>query len=70
MSPVVEPKGSGNKPKTTATASLRLPLEMLAELDAVAKETGRSRNDVAVRLLRFALDAHHNEPNTPKKPKR
>ena len=38
--------------------SLRLPQGMVQELEQVAVEAGRSRNEAIVQLLRYALDAH------------
>ena len=36
--------------------SLRLPREMLKVIDEVAKETGRTRNEILVLSMEFALD--------------
>ena len=36
--------------------SLRLPREMLAVVDRAAAETGRSRNEILLLSLEFALD--------------
>lgn len=35
--------------------SMRLPVDMLVELDRVAKETGRTRNEIMLLSLEFAL---------------
>lgn len=35
--------------------SMRLPANMLAEIDRVAKETGRTRNEIMQICLEFAL---------------
>ena len=35
--------------------SLRLPVDMLVEVDRVAKETGRTRNEIMLLSLEFAL---------------
>ena len=40
----------------TSVISLRLPKEMLAVIDRVAQETGRTRNEIIVKSLEFALD--------------
>ncbi len=40
----------------TAVISLRLPKEMLSIIDRVAQETGRTRNEIIVRSMEFALD--------------
>ena len=36
--------------------SLRLPREMLTVIDRAAEETGRSRNEILLLSLEFALD--------------
>ncbi len=36
--------------------SMRLPKDMLAEIDRVAAETGRTRNEILFLSLEFALD--------------
>lgn len=36
--------------------SMRLPMDMLAEIDRVAKETGRTRNEIMQLSLEFALE--------------
>ena len=36
--------------------SMRLPSDMLMELDRVAKETGRTRNEIMQLSLEFALE--------------
>ena len=35
--------------------SMRLPVDMLVEVDRVAKETGRTRNEIMLLSLEFAL---------------
>ena len=35
--------------------SMRLPVDMLVEVDRVAKETGRTRNEIMQLSLEFAL---------------
>ena len=35
--------------------SMRLPVDMLVELDRVAKDTGRTRNEIMQLCLEFAL---------------
>ena len=39
----------------TTVISMRLPKDMLAELDKVAAATGRTRNDILTMGLEFAL---------------
>ena len=36
--------------------SLRLPIDMLVEVDRVARETGRTRNEIMQICLEFALE--------------
>lgn len=36
--------------------SMRIPKDMLKEIDAVAAETGRPRNEILTTSLEFALD--------------
>lgn len=36
--------------------SMRLPMDMLVELDRVAKDTGRTRNEIMQLCLEFALE--------------
>ena len=40
----------------TAVISLRLPVELVATLDEIAKVTGRTRNDIMQRCLEFSID--------------
>lgn len=40
----------------SAVISLRLPKDMLAVIDRVAAETGRTRNEILVLSMEFALD--------------
>ena len=40
----------------TSVISLRLPKEMLAVIDRVAQETGRTRNEIIVKSMEYALD--------------
>jgi hypothetical protein len=39
----------------TAVVSMRMPKNMLADIDMVATETGRTRNDILMMSLEFAL---------------
>ena len=36
--------------------SMRLPIDMLVEVDRVVKETGRTRNEIMQLCLEFALE--------------
>lgn len=40
----------------TSVVTLRLPVELLEKVDKVADETGRTRNDVIIKCLDFAID--------------
>lgn len=40
----------------TSVISIRLPDELVRTIDAVAEETGRTRNEVIQKSLAFALD--------------
>lgn len=40
----------------SAVISLRLPKDMLAEIDRVSQETGRTRNEILVLSMEYALD--------------
>lgn len=40
----------------TSVISLRLPIELVNTLDELAKETGRTRNDIMQRCLEFSID--------------
>ena len=40
----------------TTVISLRLPKEMLKEIDRIAAETGRTRNEILVLSMEYALD--------------
>lgn len=43
------------------TTSMRLSEAMVRRLDAISDETGRSRNEVIVLLLTFAIEQHEKE---------
>ena len=40
----------------TSVVSLRMPNELIAKLDAICEKTGRTRNDLIIKSLDFALD--------------
>ena len=40
----------------TSVVSVRLPKEMLAEIDNVAERTGRTRSEIMLLSLEFALE--------------
>ncbi len=40
----------------TSVISLRLPVELVATLDEIAKTTGRTRNDIMQKCLEFSID--------------
>ena len=42
--------------KETAVVSARLPLDMIADLDRVASDTGRNRNEIIAICLEYAME--------------
>ena len=50
---VIRPHKFGGE---TSVISLRLPKEMLAVIDQVANDTGRTRNEILVMSMEFALE--------------
>lgn len=40
----------------TSVVSARLPVDMIKELDKIAENTGRNRNEIVTLCLEFALD--------------
>ena len=40
----------------TTVISMRMPKDMLRDIDAVAAKTGRTRNDILMLSMEFALD--------------
>lgn len=40
----------------TSVVSLRMPVDLIEKIEAVAEKTGRARNDVIIRLIDFGLD--------------
>jgi predicted DNA-binding protein len=50
---IIKPHRFGGE---TAVISLRLPKEMLSVIDQVASETGRTRNEILVMSMEYALD--------------
>ena len=40
----------------TAVVSMRMPKDMLADIDAIATKTGRTRNEIMMLSLEFALE--------------
>ena len=49
----ITPKKYGGE---TSVISMRLPKDMLRDIDAVAEETGRTRNEILLLSMEFALD--------------
>ena len=49
----ITPKKYGGE---TSVISLRLPKDMLRDIDTVAEETGRTRNEILLLSMEFALD--------------
>lgn len=50
---VIKPQKYGGE---TSVVSMRMPKKMLADIDTVANETGRTRNDILMMSIEFALD--------------
>ena len=40
----------------TSVVSARLPIELVKDVDRIAKETGRTRNEILILCLEFSLD--------------
>ena len=40
----------------TSVVSARLPNELIKDLDSIAEETGRNRNEIIMICLEFAID--------------
>lgn len=40
----------------TSVVSMRMPKNMLADIDVVANETGRTRNEILMMSIEFALE--------------
>ena len=40
----------------SAIVSMRIPKELLSEIDTVADETGRTRNELLTKFIEFSLD--------------
>lgn len=50
---IVEPKKYKSE---TSVVSARLPIDMIKEIDRVVEETGRTRNELIIMFLEFALE--------------
>lgn len=50
---VIEPHKYGGE---TSVISMRMPKEMLEDIDKVAAETGRTRNEILMLSIEFALE--------------
>ena len=50
---IIKPHKYGGE---TTVISMRLPKEMLSVIDRVATETGRTRNEILVMSLEYALE--------------
>jgi metal-responsive CopG/Arc/MetJ family transcriptional regulator len=65
MSPgVVTPK---EKVEYAPQTSVRMTKALLAQVDAIARETGRSRNAAIIQLLEFAVEEHLKGGKKPRK---
>lgn len=56
---VIQPQKYGGE---TSVVSMRMPKNMLADIDVVANKTGRTRNEILMMSIEFALE--HMEINT------
>lgn len=50
---IIQPHRYGGE---SSVISIRLPKDMLAIIDRVAAETGRTRNEIVVTSMEYALD--------------
>ena len=50
---IIQPHRYGGE---SSVISLRLPKDMLADIDRVAADTGRTRNEILVLSMEFALE--------------
>lgn len=50
---IIQPQKYG---KETLVTSVRMPKDMLAIIDKTAAKTGRTRNEILILCLEFALD--------------
>lgn len=50
---IIEPHRYGGE---TSVISMRMPKEMLGDIDKVAAETGRTRNEILMLSIEFALE--------------
>ena len=50
---VIQPQKYGGE---TSVVSMRMPKNMLADIDKVAAETGRTRNEIMMLSMEFALE--------------
>jgi hypothetical protein len=54
-----EPRKKREKKKQRPPLAVRLPDQMLEELNGIAESTSKPRNAIVVTLLRFGLDAYY-----------
>ena len=50
---IIQPHRYGGE---SAVISLRLPKDMLADIDRIAADTGRTRNEILVLSMEYALE--------------
>jgi predicted DNA-binding protein len=50
---IIQPQKYGGE---TTIVSMRMPKNMLTDIEKVANETGRTRNDILMTSLEFALE--------------
>lgn len=50
---IIQPQKYGGE---TSVISMRMPKDMLAEVDRIVSETGRTRNEILMLSIEFALE--------------
>ena len=63
----LEPLLTRKKKKQPPPLTVRLPPQMLEELNEVAEREGKARNAVLVAFVRFGLDAYQKSRGPPKR---
>ena len=46
----------------SSVVSVRLPNDMIEKLDAIAEQTGRTRNEIIQKCLAFSIDNSQSRP--------
>ena len=66
MSPVLQPKPKETR-KRPPPVSVRIPKDLLGEIEAAAQALKLSRSEAILQLLRFAIAEHKKDARKPKK---